>query len=228
MKGKHEEVLQRFLYDMYLQSDRERAPDAPLSLFKQELLDAGFPIDLLEESWNYMPKYRKTIVPIAAKYFGMASTMREKEYLLRWFRYRGLHEMVPILLDEIDSVLRRDPADARSYLWSLADTLYMIRDPHYAEQYLALIQDDRMGSARQMLVSLLGQMKYEPAYPVFAELLHDPQVTIHAMGAIADFGRAESLPLLEPFLQSSNSVYRKYGKRAVERIQKKISHSPVA
>lgn len=73
------------------------------------------------------------------------------------------------------------------YLWEYGDLLYSIKNLKYLSQYIELVQNKSYGTARQMIVLLVGKSKKEEVIPVLKSLLSDTDVYGHALDALTNF-----------------------------------------
>ena len=187
-------------------------PDSVLLAFKQELLDSGFKFHVLNQAEGLMPKYKDEVLPIAIKYYKAAKTKNEKRYLMKWFQYRGLEELVPMLLSDFYS------DDRTVDRWQIGSILYHIRSKKYIDDYLKIISESAYGRDRQMVVQLVGKLKIEAAVPILIELLEDESVRLHAISALSDFKREEFRPYFERFQSSKHPGWRRYAKNALKKL----------
>lgn len=188
-------------------------PDSVLLAFKQELLDCGFDFQVLNQAESLMPKHKDIVLPIVIKYYKMAKLKNEKQYLMRWFHYKGLEEVVPMLLADYYS------NDKEIDRWAIGDRLYQIRSRKYIDDYLRIISDSSYGQDRQMVILLVGKLKVVVAIPILIELLEDEGVRLQAIAALGDFKRRELKPYFERFQNSKHPGWRKYARAALKKIE---------
>jgi HEAT repeat protein len=83
--------------------------------------------------------------------------------------------------------------------WALGDALGTAADKARVGDLIELAADDRYGKARQMVVHSLRRFKSDERVPaVLTKLLTDPDVALHAAGALRHvLGNAAALPLLQ-------------------------------
>jgi len=86
---------------------------------------------------------------------------------------------------------------------------------------MEIIQKKEYGISRQIVVMLLGAIKYYESAPILFSLLPDEDITLHVLTALGQVGRLEYIPALETYTHSSNSARRKGAKLAIERIIKR-------
>jgi len=74
-----------------------------------------------------------------------------------------------------------------SNLWEYGALLYNIRKYNYLSRYIKIIENKSYGTARQMIVLLVGKSKKAEVIPVLKLLLNDPDVYGHALDALTNF-----------------------------------------
>ena len=196
--------------------------------FRKALSDRGFQFRLLDESRRYMPEHKETMVPIVLEYYAKMTDERDRQTLLRWLYYKGLYEAVPTLLGEFNKSGAEAAGDC--LLWAVGDTLYQIRCPAYAEEYLEIVRDKSFGVSRQMLVLLLGSIRYAKAVPVLLPLLSDSDISLHVLTALGMLGGEECVPPLEGLLEDLKSVpkgpqktaRKRAAEKALDRIRRRL------
>ena len=181
-------------------------------LFVDELQGLGYVFEVPSQVPGFLPKHKKTILPIAVKYYQQAKTTNEKNYFMRLFHYRGFEEVVPMLLQDFYS---NDPLVDR---WAIGDCIYQIGSTDYIDDYLKIVADKKYGISRQMIVLLLGKLKVEKAIPVLIALIDDADVTGHSINALGQFGKEDLRSCFERFLDHKNSYYRREAQKALKRI----------
>jgi hypothetical protein len=82
--------------------------------------------------------------------------------------------------------------------WALGDALGSAAGKRDGPALLSLAVDPRYGRSRQMIVSALSRFKKDPAVaPALESLIDDPDVALHAMGALRMvIGNERALPFL--------------------------------
>lgn len=186
--------------------------------FEKELRDKGFIFEISEQVLSFMPKNKEIILPIAIKYYQEAKRLRrrnEQEYFMQFFYYKGIEEVVPILLDDFKSLEIRD-IDR----WSIGDCLYQIQSKKYIDEYLEIISNAEYGQSRQMLILLVGHFKVDKAIPILINLLEDEDVRLHAIDALGCFKREEFRGYFEKYENSSHPGWRREARKALKKINK--------
>ena len=211
-------ALVKHMIEQYKTNEEQLANKAGsvLSDFKQELLNLGFDFQVLNQAEKLLPKHKDTVLPIVIKYYKTAKLKNEKQYLLGWFHYAGLEEVVPMLLEDYCS------DNANIDRWAIGDRLYQIRSKKYIDDYLKIIADSSYGQDRQMIILLVGKLKIESAIPILINLLEDEGVRLHAITALGDFKREELRCYFERFANDSNPAWRKYSKAALKKLDDQI------
>ena len=186
--------------------------------FKDAMLNNGFHFSYLHETLQYMPREKKTIVPIVMKCFPETDSVQDRKELLRWLYFKGLYDAVPMLIDEfIQNPLNGDIL----YRWAVADTIYKMKCPLYASEYMAIVQNREYGIARQMIVLLLGSIKCYESIPLLLSYISDEDITLQTVSALGKIGNTECIPCLEAYATSKNHAIRKETLNAIDRIHKR-------
>ena len=194
----------------------ENNPDSLIILFERELKELGYEFEVTSQILGFMPQHKKVIVPIAIKYYQMAKNFskdNEQKHFLGYFHFKGIEEVVPMLIDDFCSVEVND-----SVKWSIADCLYQIHSKKYVENYLDIISSSQYGKNRQMVILLVGKLKIEDSIPILIELLEDEEVRLHAICALGEFRREEFRVYFERFANDKHPGWRKYAKAALKKI----------
>ena len=197
---------------------REEHPDSLIPLFEEELRNLGFSFEISNQTLTFMPKHKKTILPIAIKYYQKAKKLgieNEQNHFLGFFHIKNLDEVVPMLLEDFQSTETTDLTQ-----WYIGSCLYKIRSKTYISEYLKIISNPEYGSNRQLLILLVGEWKIEKAIPILINLLEDEGVRLHAISALGYFKREEFRPYFERFENSKHPGWRKYARAALKRLDK--------
>ena len=191
-------------------------PDSLMPFFSQELWYLGFDFEIPEQALRYLPKNKKSILPVAIKYYQLAKGNgkdNEQDFFLGFFRFKGFDEVLPMLLEDY-----YDDKTTDLTRWFISDTIYTIRSKKYINEYIKMISNPRFGRNRQLIVLLLGRFKEESAIPVLIQLLEDEDVRLHAISALGDFKREEYRPCFERFKDSKHPGWRKYARAAIKKL----------
>jgi len=193
-------------------------PDSFIPSFEAELRDLGFDFEVPSQTKAFMPKHKGIILPIAVKYYGNArdaGKTNEQDFFLDFFHYKGLEQVVPMLLADY-----RLPETTRLTRWWISDDLYQIRSRRFVDDYLEIIAQSEYGDARQLIILLLGKLKEERAVPVLIGLLEDEGVRLHAICALGDYKREEFRPYFERFKDSKHPGWRRYSRDAIKKLDR--------
>lgn len=188
-------------------------PDSLIPPFEQELRDLGFQFEISEQVKQFLPKHKKTILPIAVKYYQQATYDNEKDFFISLFHYKGFEEVVPMLIK--DFYKSTTPNCTR---WFISDCLYQIRSKKYVDDYIKIISNPAYGQDRQMVILLIGKLKVESAIPILIDLLEDEGVRLHAIIALGDFKREDLRPYFKRFENAKHPGWRKYAKAALKKL----------
>lgn len=102
-------------------------------------------------------------------------------------------ELVEMILRSFDA--ENSPSD----LWEYADLLYTIKNYRYIPQYLQIIRNTSYGTARQMIVLLVGKCKKREVVPILIDLLNDTTVFGHALDALSNFDGEDILGIMRKY-----------------------------
>ena len=193
-------------------------PDSLIPKFEEELRTLGFEFEISNQSFKFMPKYKKVILPIAVKYYQLAKEKakpNEQQHFLRFFQFKGFDEVVPLLLQDFHN---EEPQSLTC--WFIANCLYQIRAKKFINEYLEIATNKAFGQNRQMIILLLGKLKDDSAIPTLIELLEDEEVRLQVICALGDFKKDDFRCHFNRFLSSDNSGWRKQAKVALEKLNK--------
>ena len=194
----------------------KKHPDSLIPSFENELRKSGFEFETSNQTLGFMPKNKKTILPIAIKYYQLAKKQKkveEQNHFLSFFQFKGIEEVIPMLIEDYYSEETQDLTR-----WFISDCIYQIRSDNFVKEYLDIVSNRMFGRNRQMIVLLLGKLKEEGAVSKLIDLLEDEEVCLHAICALSEFKREEFRPLFERFQNSKHSGWRKYSKIALKKL----------
>lgn len=192
--------------------------DSLIPLFEKELRDLGFEFETSNQALGFIPKHKKVILPIAAKYYQFAKDIKksnEQNYFMRFLCIKGLDDVIPMLLEDY---YFEKTADLTR--WFISDCIYQIRSKNFVREYLDIVSSRRFGRNRQMIVLLLGKLKEESAISTLIDLLEDEEVRLHAICALGEFKREEFRCHFERFQNSTHLGWRKYAKAALKKLNR--------
>lgn len=188
--------------------------DSLIPPFEQELRNLGFQFEISEQVKQFLPKHKKTILPIAIKYYQQATYDNEKDFFISLFHYRGFEEVIPMLVndfysDKISSLTRQ----------FIGETLRTIRSKKYIDDYLKIIANPKYGLARAPIFSLVGELKVEQAIPILVSLLEaDEEFAPCALQTLGAYKQFELRPYFERFINSLDMHLRKIADVALKKL----------
>lgn len=188
--------------------------DSLIPPFEEELRNLGFQFEISEQVKQFLPKHKKTILPIAIKYYQQATYDNEKNFFISLFHYRGFEEVIPMLLndfysDKISSITRQ----------FIGETLRTIRSKKYIDDYLEIIANPKYGLARAPIFSLVGALKVERAIPILVSLLEaDEKFAPCALQTLGAYKQFELRPYFERFINSPDMHLRKIADVALKKL----------
>ena len=75
--------------------------DSLIPLFEKELRSLGFEFETSNQAVGLIPKHKKVILPLAAKYYQLAKKHEkpnEQDYFMRFLCIKGLDDVVPMTI----------------------------------------------------------------------------------------------------------------------------------
>ncbi len=194
----------------------KKYPDSLIPFFENELKKIGFEFETSNQTLGFMPKNRKTILPIAIKYYQLAKKQKkanEQNHFLSFFQFKGIEEVMPMLIEDYYSKETQDLTR-----WFISDCIYQIRSKNFVKEYLNIVSNRMFGQNRQMIVLLLGKLKEESSISILISLLEDEEVRLHAICALGEFKREEFRCYFERFQNSDHLGLRKYARAALKKL----------
>lgn len=189
--------------------------DSLIPSFEQELRDRGFQFEISEQIKWFLPKHKKTILPIAIRFYQQATYDNEKNFFISLFHYKGFEEVVPMLLDDFYS--DKTPYLTRQFI---CETLRAIRSKNYIEDYVKIINNPKYGLARAPIFWLIGSLKVEQAIPVLINLLDgDDEYTARILKTLAMYKRTELKPYFERFIDNADNNLQKIAIAALKNMR---------
>ena len=127
-------------------------PDSLIPLFEKELRELGFDFEVSSQTFGFIPKYKKDILPIAVRYYQVAKKLKktnEQIHFMGFFRIKGFDDIVPMLLEDYYS---KETDDLTR--WFISDCLYYIRSRKFVREYQEISSNKIFGINRQMIILL--------------------------------------------------------------------------
>lgn len=194
-------------------------PNSLIPKFEDELRALGLNFEISNQLLGYMPRQKKTILPIAIKYYQKAKQENypdEQNHFLQFFHYKGFDSVVPMLIADYKAT-----ATAELTRWMISDCLYQIRSKDFLDEYIDIVSKPKYGINRQMLVLLLGKLKDDTAVPVLITLLDDHDVSLQAISALSEYRSPELRIYFERFITSRQQALKKAAISALKKIDTK-------
>lgn len=132
----------------------------------------------------------------------------------------------PIAARPLIDAFRAIPIEAwqaSSVKWAIANGLATVADASVFPDLVELATDRRHGTSREMLTYAIGRSKVPDASRVLLDLLDDPDVSGHAIVALATLAPPEGRARIEPFVQDRRAWVRRAATRALFKIDQKTS-----
>jgi len=196
---------------------RDRLSPESIQLWDRLLVDlaeAGHPVASLTELRESGTRYRAA-VPVLLAWLPRVTEPIFLEQLVRtlsvpWARPASAAALVQRFRD-VD-----DPTE--SVRWAIGNALEVVSDDSVYDDLVELAADRRYGTARQMVVAALGRSRRPEAVDVLIGLLDDPDVSGHAVQALARQNDARARKPLQGMLSDDRAWVRKAARRAVEKL----------
>ena len=151
-------------------------------------------------------------VPIILKYFQGFNSVNYASELLNAVCYPAYQDYVPQLL-----VIYESTASSRIKL-DISQSLLCIRSKKFISEYLRIINSSAFGIGRDYLIDLLCKLHVKEVIPKLQELLeknpHEWRWTFLKYAPV--FHDPSLIPLIEPYLESTNSELRKLARKAIK------------
>lgn len=195
-------------------------PDSLIPLFERELRELGFDFEVSSQTFGFIPKYKKDILPIAVRYYQLAKKHKktnEQMHFMGFFRIKGFDDIVPMLLEDYYS---KEADDLTR--WFISDCLYCIRSKKFIREYQKISSNKLFGINRQMIVLLLGKLKDDTSVPILIALLEDEEVRLQAICALGEYKRESFRCYFERFKDDTHPGWRKYARAALKKLDKAI------
>lgn len=195
-------------------------PDSLIPLFDRELRELGFDFEVSSQTFGFIPKYKKDILPIAVRYYQLAKKHKktnEQMHFMGFFRIKGFDDIVPMLLEDYCSEETDDLTR-----WFISDCLYYIRSKKFIREYQIISSNRLFGINRQMIVLLLGKLKDDTSVPILIALLEDEEVRLQAICALGEYKRESFRCYFERFKDDTHPGWRKYARAALKKLDNAI------
>lgn len=195
-------------------------PDSLIPLFERELRELGFDFEVSSQTFGFIPKYKKDILPIAVRYYQLAKKHKktnEQMHFMGFFRIKGFDDIVPMLLEDYCSEETDDLTR-----WFISDCLYYIRSKKFIREYQIISSNRLFRINRQMIVLLLGKLKDDTSVPILIALLEDEEVRLQAICALGEYKRESFRCYFERFKDDTHPGWRKYARAALKKLDNAI------
>ena len=178
------------------------------------LRQRGYSINSINDLMRLSSKERE-LIPFLTGLLEQFTDERDKEFIVRCLGVKGFQEIIPKLLEEFKT------AKGNSYRWAIANSINIIHDMTIEQELIALSENKKYGTGRQMLVLSLGCYKTDASIKCLRGLLQDEEVRGHALRALGKCGNSEVLPDIEKYCDSDNRWIRKEALNAADKIRRR-------
>jgi HEAT repeat protein len=170
--------------------------------------DVRTPADLFNKRMNY-----RSAIPTLIEWLPRISNPDVKAEVasalsVKWAKPAA----IPVLLDEFEL------SESELVRWAIANALEVVADDSAFTRIARWVADPLYGTARQMLVLVLGHMSDPAAYDILVGLLKDEALAGHAVVALGNLRDPRALPAIEPFLTAEKSWIRAEARRATKKL----------
>jgi HEAT repeat protein len=177
-----------------------------------DLRTAGISVTSLDELRTSGQKYDEA-VPILISWLKTTEDDKVKEALVRTLS-------VPWASDEaerplIDLFLCLDNNKHHALKWATGNALSILSTGRHLDKLIEIVQDERHGTSRQMVVLGLANVSGERSETALINLLSDPQVAGHAIMALGKLRATKAVACIRPFLKHKTPWLRAEARKAL-------------
>lgn len=178
------------------------------------LRQRGYSINSINDLMRLSSKERK-LIPFLTGLLERFTDENDKEFIVRCLGVKGFREIISKLLEEFKT------AKGNSYRWAIVNSINIIHDMTIEQELIALSENKKYGTGRQMLVLSLGCYKTDSSIKCLRDLLQDEEVRGHSLRALGKCGNSEVLPDIEKYCDSDNRWIRKEALNAADKIRRR-------
>jgi hypothetical protein len=182
----------------------------------EELKGLGFAVETLADL-RHQPRDYSDAVPVLLYWLTKVENKVVKEEIVRCLTVKKAPPVVGAAL--VQEFLN---SEDRFLKWAIGNALSAVADSSVLGELLAIAEDKRHGTARQMVVVGLGKFPEEAVYGALLRLLKDEEVRGHAVMALGKLAHVPARDELIPFLDHEKAWVRRKAKEAIAAIDKKI------
>jgi HEAT repeat protein len=184
---------------------------APTSASKGPLEIEG-PIEVLVNSRVSALPYEDLLLDALPRLGG-----NELEMVVRALTERGMKRAGPAL---VELMAAEEHRGKDGLLWSIGNALNTINDRRTYGAVLTFCAEGRLGMARQMLFTVLSNIRTDEAFRCALAGVDDPTVRGHAIEALGRFGRPDALPVLHELKTQPGLYEHKAKATAIRRLER--------
>lgn len=200
----------------------ERRKAANISAYQQaaapllaDLAKAGFRAMNMQELRARPADHRKA-VPILVRWLPEISHEPLKQDVVRTLAALGGGTDVASAL--VDEFVAAEDHSNTGLRWVIGDALHELADDRLFDRLVELIDNERYGKAREMLVVALGKLRDPRAVGILLDLLHHEQLAGHAVIALGKLRAAAARGRLEELLNHPKQWVRTEVRKALRRM----------
>ena len=112
----------------------------------------------------------------------------------------------------------KDLVDSFEEKWAIGNSISIILDKRFEQEYIDIINDSTNGTTRQMFVLTLGRLKCNKAIDSFINLLDDDEINGHIIIALGYFNNKDLIHYIEPFLKHEQKWIQREAEKSIKKL----------
>jgi hypothetical protein len=185
----------------------------------KDLAQVGYHLGSISDLRSGKYKYQVAI-PVLMHWLPIVQNRDIKEEIVRALSVPWAKPVAALPL--INEFKQADP-DELELKWAIGNALSVVADDSVFSEIVELVQDRQHGQAREMLAVALGNMSTAEAVDVLIELLDNNDLVGHALMGLSKLKAEKARIKIDPFLNHPKAWVRSTAKKALYRIDKKVS-----
>jgi HEAT repeat protein len=192
---------------------RELTEERPIL---DELRDLGYDVQHVQDLYLKQMRYRAAI-PALVAWIPRVRDPTVKEMLVRAVTDRAARGIAgPTLIQAFETA----EGSWSGLPWAIGNAIDAVADDSILEDMLRLARNPEYGRAREMIVIGLGRFRRPEVVQALIELLDDPDVSGHAVKALAKLQPPEARRALERFIEDDRGWVKQAARRAIAGIDR--------
>jgi len=186
----------------------------------KDLAQIGFHLEWISDLFNRKYDYREAI-PVLMDWLPLVENKDIKEEIVRALSVPWAKPRAASLL--IHEFKKADNSEELSLKWAIGNALAVVADDSVFSEIVELVRDRQHGRAREMLAVSLGNMSNPGAVDVLIELLDNNDLVGHVLMGLSKLKAEKARAKIETFLTHPTAWVRSTAKKALYRIDQKVS-----